>query len=208
MSDTYETLLAGAITGDADALSALLEQHTAELRAAIQIDQKWAAAFDPDDVLQVTFLEAFLRIGQFRPAGPGAFAGWLRQIARNNLRDAVKELSREKRPPPEQRLFAAPHDESATQLLVNLGVTTTTPSRRASEQEVRTILERALSLLPPDYAAVVRMYDLDGKSIGEVASAVGRSAGAVHMLRSRAHDYLREVLGSETQFFSTPGHPA
>jgi RNA polymerase sigma factor (sigma-70 family) len=65
-------------------------------------------------------------------------------------------------------------------------------------------MEGALRQLPPDYEKVIRLYDLAGKSPAEVAQEMGRSQGAVFMLRARAHDRLREVLGSSSQFFSTP----
>ena len=37
---------------------------------------------------------------------------------------------------------------------------------------------------------------------GNVAATLERSVGAVHMLRARAHDRLRELLGSESRFSS------
>src|SRR5205085_10015385 len=120
----------------------------------------WASVLEPEDVLQVTFLEAFLRIKHFQPGGSGSFVGWLNRIAQNNLRDAVKELSRAKRPQPNQRVNAGPREDSAMLLLAEIGVTTTTPSRHAAQHEVRSAMEHALTLLPPDYAAAVRLYDI------------------------------------------------
>src|SRR5687767_13718056 len=62
--------------------------------------------FDADDVMQITCLEAFLHIREFVPARPGSFAAWLRRLAENNLRDTVRELQRDKRPPPGKRVVA------------------------------------------------------------------------------------------------------
>jgi len=55
--------------------------------------------------------------------------------------------------------------------------------------------------LPPDYEKVVRLYDLQCKSAVEVAAELGRSEGAVYMLRARAHERLKQELGSSSQFF-------
>lgn len=63
-------------------------------------------------------------------------------------------------------------------------------------------LERMLSRLPADYERVIRMYDLEGRGIEEVASELGRSSGAIYMLRARAHERLAGLLGSESRFFS------
>jgi len=202
MIESEEVLVDRAIAGDTSALTSLLELHCGAVRATLHIDGKWASVLDPDDVLQVTFLEAFLQIGKFQPGSAGAFLGWLNRIAQNNLRDAIRELSAVKRPSPAQRVGTGGQNDSASVLLANLGMTTTTPSQSAASAEVREAINKAIGLMPPDYSAVVRMYDLDGKSIGDVAGAMGRSTGAVHMLRTRAHEHLREILGSDTAFFS------
>jgi len=202
MVDSEDELVKRAVGGDMSALTSLLEQNCGAVRAMLNIDRKWASVLDPDDVLQVTFLEAFLQIGKFEAEGSGAFLGWLNRIAQNNLRDAVRELSAVKRSPPGQRIGVGGHQDSESFLLANLGMTTTTPSRSAASAEVRAAIFNAIALMPPDYGTVVRLYDLEGKTIGDVAAAMGRSTGAVHMLRTRAHDHLREILGSDTAFFS------
>ena len=48
-------------------------------------------------------------------------------------------------------------------------------------------------------AGAVRYAEL----LADVASALGKSAGAVHMLRARAHDRLREQLGSASGILDT-----
>ena len=197
-----DELVSRAIGGDADALSALLAEAAPRLRAEISIDPRWNSVLDADDVLQVTFLEAFLQVQRFQSAGPGAFYGWLRRIADNNLRDAVKGLERLKRPPPVAQMAAPAGGDSVVALFELLGVTTATPSRAAAAHELQSALDAALATLPGDYGVVVRKYDLEGLPIADVAAAVGRSAGAVHMLRARAHNQLAELLGPSGNFFS------
>jgi RNA polymerase sigma-70 factor (ECF subfamily) len=201
MSDD-EALLTQAVTGDSAALATLLERHGPEVRAQLRIDPKWTSVVDADDVMQVTYLEAFLQFGRFKPQGIPAFVGWLRRIAENNLRDAVKEMERAKRPPPDRRVSPSSYDESVSAFIGLLGVTMTTPSVVATRQESSRSFEQALSALPPDYATVIRLYDLEGRGITEVAQQMGRSAGAVHMLRTRAHEHLRELLAQDSRFFS------
>jgi RNA polymerase sigma factor (sigma-70 family) len=195
-------LIHSAIAGDADALSALLRRHGPLLREQIRIDARWRSVFDIDDVLQVTYMEAFLKIESFTPGGPGAFPGWLKRIAENNLRDAIRALEAKRRPPPGKSLNAS--DDSIFALLDSAGVGRQTPSRDAALAEMKGVLESTLLAMPEDYAAVIRKYDLDGSAIDEVASAMGRTPGAVHMLRARAHERLRELLGTGSRFFSTP----
>src|SRR5215468_5727754 len=97
-----ETLLVWAVGGDEDALTTLLNSVAAQLHAETRarIGSKYSGVFDADDILQITFLEAFLRIGAFEPGPHVSFLAWLRRIAENNIRDAIRELERDKRPPP------------------------------------------------------------------------------------------------------------
>lgn len=199
-----DALVRAAVDGDTSALAALLRAFGPRLREQLSIDRRWQSVLEADDVLQVTYLEAFLKIGTFVPGGASAFFGWLRRIAENNLRDAIKGFEAQKRPPPALAMDVAVSDQSTVALFDLLGVASATPSRAAAVAEMKTSLDRALGALPRDYSEVIRAYDLDGLPVADVASRLGRSPGAVHMLRARAHDQLRGLLGPSGNFFSTP----
>ena len=196
-------LLQRAVEGDTAALRVLLEHFGGEVRKRIsgRIDKRWRASLDEDDIMQVTYLEAFLHIDQLTARDPTSFLTWLTRIAENALRDAIRGLSRQKRPDPGKRVGIT-NTDSYIGLLECLGVTTTTPSREAVRRDSVAILESAVGRLPEDYRAAVRLYDLEGRSVAEVAAGMGRSVGAVHMLRARAHDRLRQDLGTSSQFFT------
>ena len=197
-----------AIEGDEKALGELLEKLGPVVRQRIigKISKTWQSILEADDIMQVTYLEVFLQIERFTARGPGSFVAWVTQIADNNLRDAVKGLERAKRPDPRKRVQASskPSEDSYVALVELLGVTNTTPSVHAARGEIKSALDQVLSTLPPDYERVSRMLDLLGKSVAEAAAELGRSPGAIHMLRARAHDHLRAALGSGSRFFSTP----
>ncbi len=196
-------LLSAAAAGDAEALRTLLKRHGRKARNAIRgkIGPQWQSVLDADDVMQVTYLEVFLHIEQVEAANTGMFVNWLKRIAENALRDAIKALARKKRPQPAHRVHAPAGNDSYVALIDQLAVTAATPSLHAARGEARSVLSIVIDRLPPDYCKVVRMYDLEGRSPAGVAESIGRSVGAVHMLRARAHDRLRELLGSESQFF-------
>ncbi len=204
MSDGDEVLLQQAVEGDVAALRTLLERFGAEVRQRIagRIEKRWQALVDEDDVMQVAYLEAFLHIDQLTARDLPSFLAWLTRIAENALRDAVRGLSRQKRPNPARRVEVPSPTDSYVGLLECLGVTTTTPSREATQRDAASVLEAAIQRLPDDYHRAVRLYDLEGRSVSDVATTMGRSVGAVHMLRARAHDRLREELGTTSQFFS------
>lgn len=201
-----EAVVRRAVAGDRAALSELLRDvgPLVRQRIAPKISKVWQSVLEPDDVMQVTYLEAVLSIGSFNPAGPGAFAAWLTRLAENNLLDAIKELERAKRPDPRRRVRPT-GEESYVALVELIGATTTTPSRQAARTELKSYIEQALVKLPADYAAVIRLYDLDGLPMQEVAERLKRSPGAVFMLLARARDRLKHVLGTESMFFTDPG---
>jgi RNA polymerase sigma-70 factor (ECF subfamily) len=190
-----------------DALSALLAEHGPRIatQLATQIQSVYRGLLDAEDVMQVSYLEAFLRIRQFTWRGPDSFAAWLSQIASNNLLDAIRELERQKRPPADRRIVTAGSDTGPNALLDRLGWTSTTPSRSVSNEELRERLSGTLDRLPRDYAAVLRMYDLEGGRPDEVAARMNRSVGAVHMLRARAIDHLRTLFAD--MMSETGGRP-
>ncbi|CAG0959799.1 ECF RNA polymerase sigma factor SigE [Phycisphaerales bacterium] len=208
MSDPpdLESLVNLAVGGDMPALMSLLEACAPKVRARIdsRINPHLRSSLDVDDVMQVTYVEAVMRIGRFKTGGASGFHAWLTRLAENNLIDAVRSLEAARRPDPSRRVSAAPRTghESMVALVDMLSGTMTTPSRHAARGEAAAHLDAALKSLPPDYEKVVRMYDLEGKPIDEVAKTIGRSEGAVFMLRSRAHDRLREAMGPSGNFFS------
>ena len=91
MAESDSSLIAQAVGGDRDALTTLLRRHGPPLRQHLHISRTWQGCLDADDVLQVTYTEAFLRIKCFRPADHDAFLRWLTRIAENTLRNAFVE---------------------------------------------------------------------------------------------------------------------
>jgi RNA polymerase sigma-70 factor (ECF subfamily) len=199
-----EDILQRANAGDAAAIAALLKEVGPRVRARIEpkIGKQWSGLIEADDVMQVSYLEAFVQATRIVIKDEASFVAWLTKVAENNLRDAVRSFERAKRPDPRKRVTGPVNEDSYVGLVEVLGVTTTTPSRAAARKEAVSIMDRVLGKLPADYAKVVRLYDLECRPIEEVCRELGRSTGAVYMLRARAHDALRDAMGTASQFFS------
>jgi RNA polymerase sigma-70 factor (ECF subfamily) len=193
--------LSRAVAGDRDALGALLERYGPAVEQKLHIGARWHGLIEGGDVMQVSYIEAFLRIASFDLERADAFPAWLRRIAENNLRDAIRALEHPNDAP--QRIRVTVQEESYVALLDLLTSSQSTPSAQVRDQEACDLLHAALDRLPDDYAQAVRLYDLEGRLIAEVAQTLGRSAGAVHMLRLRAHDRLRELLGPASRILDT-----
>ena len=190
------SLVTQAVKDDREALSELLARHGPAVERSLQIGRPFRSLVSGEDVMQVTYLEAFLRIRHFDTARSHDFRAWLARIAQNNLRDAIRGLERRREPPVRQRLAPPDADESRAVFFDAMIATSMTPSRVLGRAERIAILDAALDALPPLYAEVIRRYDLEELPIAAVAEIVGRSPGAVHMLRQRASEHLREILCS------------
>jgi len=202
MTETECDWLASAVAGDRDALGRLLERYGPAVAANLQIGARWRGSLDAGDVMQVSYIEAFLHISSFDVENAAAFPAWLTRIAKNNLRDGIRALeARGNRA--EQRVEATPSDDSCIGLLDLLVGSVSTPSTSMRNREACEQLHAALDQLPDDYASAVRLFDLEGRPIDEVAAALGRSTGAAYMLRQRAHDRLRTLLGPGSQFMQS-----
>ncbi len=211
-SDQEETQASGltvnlvdrARAGDRVALGDLLQQHGPKIRRILRgaIPKRWQALLSIDDVLQQTYLDAFLDIGDFAGSRPEAFEGWLSTMARRNLHDAIRMLSAEKRGGDRTRLTQAMSDESFVSLFELTGGTQSSPSRTARKGEIRTFIQDALYRLPPDYRQAVVLFELEGLGAERVAEVLNRSTGAVYMLRARALDRLASILGPASKYLS------
>lgn len=202
--DAQDRALEAAQEGDIEALVGLLEAVAPAIRGIIEpkIGRKHRSMLSIDDVMQVTYMEAISRFNSFVDGGSRGFRAWVMRIAENNLIDAVRGLEAAKRPNPSRRIENRSQDDSMVAMVEAIGVTVSTPSLVAHKGEVVSVIQQAVSRLPEDYAQVISMYDLQGRSIEEVVQELGRSKGAVYMLRARAHEHLKDVLGSESRYFT------
>ncbi len=198
MLKSPDSLTSLAIAGRKDALRAILRRYDPLLRRFLdtRIRPIHRPIIEVDDILQVTYLEAHLRIGQFTPGGPDAFRSWLTRIAENNLLDAIRGIERHKRPPRDRQIMLSAGDDSYVTLLSLLSGTKMNPSAHLKSEELVSKIEDALGKLPPDYETVIRLSDLQEMAAEEVAMAMKRSRASVYMLKARAHARLAEILGS------------
>jgi RNA polymerase sigma-70 factor (ECF subfamily) len=128
-----------------------------------------------DEVVQETWLTAVRRIRTFDP-GRGRFAGWLRGIAANTLRNHLR-----RRPP---HAPAALRDGDGSTPAADAAL-----ERRESAERVA----RALAALPGRYEAVLRAKYLDGLSVAAIAAAWGETPKAIESLLSRARQAFRDA---------------
>lgn len=196
--DTQRELLAKATSGDQVALHKLLLEHYQPLTEHIAhgIPREIQGEISPEDVVQQTFLQAMRHIGEFTPRTDQSFYAWLRKIAQNGMKDAIRRHTRERRVGDQRQVRKdTPTDSSWTDLVEMLSAGSHTPSRSAVGHEAVAAVQEALDALPEDYRQAVELRLFSGKSLMETATIMHCSPRAVQGLVDRAKKKMRAALG-------------
>jgi RNA polymerase sigma-70 factor (ECF subfamily) len=127
-----------------------------------------------EDASSDVFLKALAGLNEFRG---GSFPAWLYRIAHNVVADSYRKA----RPSMPMHEHYEPIDPSES------------PEEFVISSSEREALATALALLPEDQRVAVELQ-LAGWSGEQIAEALGKSPGAVRMLRLRALQRLRELL--------------
>jgi RNA polymerase sigma-70 factor (ECF subfamily) len=194
--DSPERLLEEARAGCRDALGRLLELYRNYLRllARTQIDLALRVRLDPSDLVQETLLEAHRDFRQFAGSSEKELVAWLRRILVRNLADQVKRHKAQARNWGRQESLEALLDRSSSAAEEALAKGISTPSAQAARREQGVLLADALARLPPDYREVIVLRNLEHLKFDDIAARLGRSAGAVRMLWSRALEKLGRLM--------------
>ncbi len=160
------------------------------LLARQQLDPRLADKLDPSDLVQETLIKAYHNLETFECRSDAEMAGWLRRILVNSLTDAVRRFQADQR---NIDLEVSLENSSARleSLLVGSGAS---PAELMQRQEKLIALADALAELPDDQRVVVELKHLQGLTVSEIGTQVGRSRASVAGLLRRGLERLRELL--------------
>jgi RNA polymerase sigma-70 factor (ECF subfamily) len=183
MSD--ELLVSAAKSGDANAFVELSRRHSTKLlHRTYRITRNWQ---DAEDVLQESFLKAFIHLKDFEERS--SFASWLTQITINS----ALMILRKKRCRPEISI-SGNNDDYELQERRQPRDLRPNPESRCVQREKEQLLEEAILGLPVLFREVVQLRQTQACSVREVAEALGISVPAVKSRLSRAKAALRMSL--------------
>lgn len=187
-----------AIAGESDALAAILRAQTPRLLPYIQrhFPTELDGSVEPADVLQDVYFESCRLIRGFKPRGEDCVYRWLVTIARHRMVDLLRvHRTRVKL----GRAWTDTTGDPVANLLEELAVYRRTPSRSAASHEMMRAIEEAIGRLSPEYRQAVTLRHIQGLSVAETASQMGRTEEAVYWLTCRALQALRADLQSSDQ---------
>jgi RNA polymerase sigma-70 factor (ECF subfamily) len=195
-SRTPEELLEQARAGDVEAFGELLAlyRNYTRLLARTLLGTTLRLRLDPSDLVQETFLEAHRDFSRFAGSTERELLAWLRRILARNLADEARHQKAKLRDVRRQESLEVILERSGARMQRALVASVSSPSAAASQREQAVLLADALAGLPPDYREVIILRNLERRRFDEVAAQMGRSAGAVRMLWTRALERLSGAL--------------
>lgn len=190
-SFNYQTqrLVRLAKNGDESALGVLFKVHGERVRRRVrmQMGPKIRSRLETMDVVQNVFISALRSLDDFTYQNEGDFLRWLTTIAKNRIRDSLREEDAEKRGGKIKKVPLNNNSTTQSDAIENYGPShTTTPSFIMSRREDLNKLEKAIDKLKPEYREVIILTKIEELSHKEVAEKLGKSTDAVRMLLSRA----------------------
>lgn len=189
-----EHSIAAARDGSFSALGQLLDYYRAYLLhiANEELAEQVGPKASPSDLVQETFLDAARDFRHFEGGNDLELRAWLRQILRNNLRDAEKRwLHTQKRAGGDVSLDA---DVVREQILRKVQANTPSPSTLLLTEEDRRRVRTALRKLSGEYQQVIQLRTFEGRTFQEVGEQMDRSSEAARKLWARAIERLGEIL--------------
>jgi RNA polymerase sigma factor (sigma-70 family) len=170
---TDTELVEASRRGERDAFGQLVNRYQ-DVVCAVSYSStgNWALS---EDVAQDTFIAAWRQLGQLRETN--RLRAWLCGIARNLARKARMRTSREDA------------GEDAIDAAQAPGAN---PFDATAQAEVDRVVREALARIPDAYRETLVLYYCEGRSIREVASALGVGEDAAMQRLSRGRRYLAD----------------
>jgi len=180
-------LASRAAAGSEAALATLYDRYADPLFAFIYHRLHGNRA-DAEDIFQDTWLAALRFLPSYR--GQTQMIFWLCGIARHKIADHF---------PRREMVLGADNPAISGDRLSALVEQAPLSEDLVARIDTRTVVVKALALLPWEYRAVLMARYVNGQSVGEIADELGRSYKAAESLLSRARAKMRETLALADQ---------
>ena len=149
------------------------------------------------EVVQMTLIKAMRNLDSYR--GEAALFSWLCQICRRQIVDHLRAHRRHA----DRIMLVEDSDEMQVVLESIAAPSSDEPAHGYSSEETRRIVQSVLDRLPERYGDVLEWKYIEGRSVEEIAQALGVGQIAAQSVLARARVAFRAAL--ETVFGATAG---
>ena len=139
-----------------------------------------------EDLCQEVFLKMFSRLSQY--SGQKAFDHWVSKIALNTCYDKLRRLNRRK------VMSYAELDTEEADFLAPLDSISDSQPIEGSPGLARELLDKLLAHLNPRETIIIRLLDLEEKSVNEVCDLLDWKPSRVRVTAMRARRKLGSLL--------------
>jgi RNA polymerase sigma-70 factor (ECF subfamily) len=167
--------------------------------AEAQLNQNYGRRVDASDIVQTTLLDAHRHREQLRGDDSAEIAGWLRSILANNITDAVREATRERRDVRREQPLERVTSGRPARTPHGLASEQSSPSQNLVRDEMCAQLAAAIAQLPDDQRDALVLHHLQGLALREVAARMLRSEPSVAGLLHRGMKQLRALLSRQVE---------
>ena len=179
MLDGEQEIIKKAVKGVSSAFASLYDHYQPMIYRFVAI--KVGRREDAEDITHQVFMSAWQNVSKYKYQGH-PFSSWLYQIARNQVIDHYRakkqETSIEQIDPEYFVLPATAQFDLATKL---------------DFEKVRS----GIAQLKPEYQDIIIMRFVEDLPLKDVATAIGKTEGAVKLMQHRAVKELKRVMGEQ-----------
>ncbi len=190
---TSDGLLAQqTLAGDQDAFAVLVQRYRQVLFSFFF--RRTRSASDAEDILQDVFLKLYLSLPRLHVEKP--LKAWLFRVAHN----CCVDVGRRRR----AVLFSLSPSEKETDNVSEFALLLDPhplPEEVAEQHEVQSLVQDAMSMLPPTFRAIVQLRYARQLSFSEIGQVLGLPEGTAKTYMHRAKPLLRASLGVQRAWY-------
>lgn len=187
-ADSDERLVEQAAKGDKDSYRQLVERYQA--RAFSIAYEVVKSKEDAEDVVQESFVKAYMSLGQFR--GHSSFYTWLYRIVYNMAIDYRRKISRRGGDALSYNELASPDEPGVAAAVADSGPD---PQMQLFRKEQAKRIQDVLSSISEEHRAVLMLREIEGMNYDEISRVVGVNKGTVMSRLHYARKKLQKALG-------------
>lgn len=175
-------LIRAVLAGDTASFEPLVAKYQRRVFATVR---RYARREDEvEDIVQEVFIKAFQKLGSFRGEAP--FEHWLMRLTVRTCYDSLRAHLR-------SRVMAFTElSEEETDWLDRFVVEPEQASESAAA--ARLLVQRVLEQLSPDARLIIRLLEIEERSVKEIAELTGWSVPVVKIRAFRARKAMRKCL--------------
>ncbi len=180
MNDTDEALVERARAHDRAAFELLMRRHNQRVYRVVR--SLLRDADEIEDVIQQSYLQAFLHLDQF--GGNARWSTWVCRIAINEALARIRQRGR----------FVS-IDAASEEAMADFSKGPDgDPERKAAGREFGAMVEQAIDGLPDIYRSVLILREIEGMTTEETAAVLGVEIDVVKTRLHRARAALRAAI--------------